>query len=156
MPSIEIVCVGQQQPLECGDLSFQVQASEALESHRGPEPLFQRDFDALEGCLYHLGNPSCRPGHTFYAYDLIVDEGDETGPLIFAAEHAPDVLVLLRRLLEASPCGRLVFTTDWQFGPKQTTRGGELTLDRFWDQHAAGALRMNGLYTIVAGRGSTS
>ena len=44
---------------------------------------------------------------------------------------------------------KLFFTTDWQFGPRRVTRGGEITLTTFWEWHTKHRLRLNGCYTIV-------
>lgn len=155
MPSIEIVCVGQRIPVPVDDLPFAVEGGAALVSHRRPS-LFQGDFDRLQGCIYHLGNPPLRdpsaPG-AFFAWDLLSAEcrdQEEEVFLQFADKYAAGVALLLERLLNSSPHRRLVFTSDHQFGPASPLRSTETSLADFWRLHDARRLRMNALYPIVA------
>jgi hypothetical protein len=155
MPSIEIVCIGQQKPCEFRDWPFAIDCGPDLISHRGPMPLFQADFDQLTGCIYHLGNPGCTtPEYAgmFFAYELIQDDEETVGCLRFSTSFVDSIRLLLRRLMDASPCGKIFFTTDWQFGPDRITRGGEILLTEFWTMHDAGDLRLNGCYTIIKDR----
>jgi len=55
MPSIEIACISLQETDTPPPASFAVVCERGLLSHRAPSPRFQADFDALSGCLYHLG-----------------------------------------------------------------------------------------------------
>jgi hypothetical protein len=152
MPSIEIVCVGQERPLEFPDLPFAVASETALLSHRKPS-LFQADFDALKGCLYHLGNPGLKdpsaPG-AFFAWEILSPEcqGQDTF-LHFAEEHGKAVRALMDTLWLASPVRRLVFTSDHQFGPPAPARFLETSLLEFWRLHESRQLRMNALYPIA-------
>ena len=57
MPSIEIVCIDQAEVSHFDNLPFLVEAENRLLSHREPHSLFQREFDVLKGCIYHLLNP---------------------------------------------------------------------------------------------------
>ena len=73
MPSIEIIAVGQTQPVDVSALPFAVLADPVLRSHRTPSR-FQHDFDRLSGILYHLGNPSLKDdweGRFFFASKLL-------------------------------------------------------------------------------------
>jgi hypothetical protein len=153
MPSIEIVCVGQAEPLEFGPLSFALIADSRLVSHRRPKPLFQSDFDQLTGCMYHLGNPDLRSGsrrRPFFAYDLLSETSQDSAIFFeFAGEHRPDAVRVLSALLAASPEGRLLFTTDWQFGPENSERYPPVTLQGFWRLHDERRLRLNAAYPIV-------
>jgi hypothetical protein len=153
MPSIEVVCIGQTEPLELGPLSFAVVSGTRLVSHRTPTPLFQSDFDQLEGCMYHLGNPELRSKArtgTFFAYELLSESSRHGEPFLeFADEHRPDVGIVLSALLAASPEGRLLFTSDWQFGPEGAKRHPAVTLAEFWRLHDARTLRLNAAYAIV-------
>ena len=75
MPSIEIVCVDQIEVSDFSHLPFAIKAMTTLKSDRSPRPLFQPDFDALKGCIYHLGNPELktRERALFFAADLLSD-----------------------------------------------------------------------------------
>jgi hypothetical protein len=57
VPSIEIICIDQVDPIDFNDLPFAVESGAEIKSHRIPRPLFARDFAGLKGCIYHLGNP---------------------------------------------------------------------------------------------------
>ncbi len=152
MPTIEIVCVAQAEPLDFSGLPFAVLAENKLESHRG---LFQSDFDKLQGCIYHLGNPELRGDEDglFWAYELIndaiQDEADEDY-LKFDDEFALHVKTMLGHLLAASPIGKIIFSSDWQFGAKEMRRFEVISEQKFWKMHDACELRFNALYEIVA------
>jgi len=47
-----------------------------------------------------------------------------------------------------SPEGRLLFTTDRQFGPRRARRFAPLGLDEFWRLHDRRALRLNAAYPL--------
>lgn len=151
MPSIEIVCIGQAAPSDFSDLPFAVAAENRLKSHRSPEPLFQTDFDPLQGCIYHLGSPRLKnpnaPG-AYTASDLLTDwwEG-----IHFKPEYVPHVRRLLCELLAASPEERLLFTSDYQFGPKMRRYRRPLTLETFWKRHGTKRLHTNALYPLTKG-----
>lgn len=154
MPSIEIVCIGQISPGDFSYLPFAVEGEAELKSHRMPKPLFQEDFAGLKGCIYHLGNPDLkirRKGKVFFAYDLLSDRarsGQRATFLEFRPEFLPAIHGLLASLLEASPAHQLLFTSDWQFGPKRPYRSPAVTLDEFWSLHDSRKLRLNGAYPI--------
>ena len=155
MPSIEVVCFDQATPTEFSHLPFAVEASTTITSHRRPTSLFAKDFAALRGCIYHLGNPSLKTAHeqrTFFAYDLIADHMKEVecpDVLQFNMTFEEAVHDLLASLLSSSPVQRLLFTSDWQFGPKQPFRSEAVTLEYFWELHDSGRLRLNAAYPIV-------
>jgi hypothetical protein len=58
----------------------------------------------------------------------------------------------MENLLDESPAGRLIFTSDYQFGPSMRRYKKPITLDRFWELHDAHHLRINALYHICQGR----
>jgi hypothetical protein len=156
MPSIEIACIGAlRAPPPPEGLSFAVEFELGLRSHRGPAPRFKLDFDETSGALYHIGNPlpaDPRSG-AFTAYMLLsTDSRDADPPLFleFAPEHRASVRDLLFWLLQLSPSGQLLFTSDWQFGPDTTERHPALTLASFWKLHDSRQLHLNALYVIVA------
>jgi hypothetical protein len=155
MPSIEIVCIGQASPLELGALSFAVEAEPRLISHRGPTARFQSDFNQLLGCIYHLGNPELRTNTTrgaFFAYELLSEQSrhsEASSFLEFAAQHWPGVCSLLALLVEASPSGQLLFTSDWQFGPPGSRRFEAVSLPEFVRLHEKCALQINAAYPIT-------
>ena len=57
--------------------------------------------------------------------------------------------VVLSTLLAASPEGRLLFTSDWQFGPESEGRYPSVTLTEFWRLHDEKTLRLNAAYPIM-------
>ena len=153
MPSLEIICIGQQEPSDFSDLPFRVTADKELVSHRSPDPLFQSDFNGLRGCIYHVldgSSPTC--------YDLLVrdwydehgntNEADEN--VEFREEYAGAVKRMLEELLDSSPVGQVLFTTDYQFGPEEAQRFGPLTFAEFKGLYNAGEVRMNAAYLITA------
>ena len=150
MPTIEIVCVAQSEPLDFSDLPFAVLAENKPVSHRG---LFQSDFDKLTGCIYHLGNPDLRGDEDglFWAYELVNDAiGEETDEafLKFDDEFVPHVKAMLGQLLAASPIGQVTFSSDWQFGTEDVRRFEAISEQQFWQLHDAGGLRFNALYAL--------
>jgi hypothetical protein len=152
MPSIEIVCVGLLQKRSPPGTTFDVAYEAGLTSHRVPSR-FQRDFDATTGAMYHLGNPGQDSGHSgaFTAYELLSEECHAQEPpmfLEFGPSHVQSVNKLLLWLLEASPAGHLLFTSDYQFGPAGAARFGPVNTAVFWNLHDSRQLRMNALYSI--------
>jgi len=153
VPSIEIICVGQLAPGDFGHLPFAVRSGTELKSHRSPKPLFQEDFAGLKGCIYHLGDPALKTRNTggFVAFDLLSDRSRYADPpaiLEFRAKRVPPMHELLESLMEASPVRRLLFTSDWQFGPELPYRSPPVTLAEFWSRHDSCSLRLNGAYPI--------
>ena len=151
MPTIEVVCVAQTEPFNFSSLPFAVIAENKLLSHRG---LFQSNFDKLQGCIYHLGNPNLRGDEDglFWAYELIdeaISEQDEEGCLKFDEEFIPQVKKMLSQLLVASPVGQITFSSDWQFGIEDVRRFEAITDEKFWELHDACELRFNAFYKIV-------
>lgn len=151
MPSIEVLCVGQSEPSEYEDLAFAVSADQTCRSHR-TRSLFQTDFDAHRGVLYHLGNPSLKvdaEGRFFFAYELLMPASQESGEFLeFAADHRPHAVRMLADLIRRSPAGRLIFTSDWQFGPERATYPGRVALAKLWQLHGDRRLRFNALYVV--------
>jgi len=153
MPSIEIICVDQTEPLEFKKLPFTVEAETQLISHRSPSPLFQAEFDDLKGCIYHLGSPALRDptfNHYYTAYDLLSKKrGTEWWDIIhFSPKFVPSIKVFLGQLLAASPANRILFTSDYQFGPDAKRYKRPITLEKFWQLHDEKKLKMNALYPL--------
>ena len=146
MPSVEIVCIGQPKPIVFENMSLRVDAENEMISQRTPKPLFQVDFDALNGCIYHLIKQS-RGACT--AVDLLDAWWEE---LQFKPEYVPDVHYILSELLADSPKGRVLFTSDYQYGPDTKRYKRSLTLDKFWVLHAEGKLWANALYPLKRGK----
>jgi hypothetical protein len=156
MPSIEIVCIGQAEPLDCSDYPFAVEASQKLVSHRTPSPRFQSDFDAMSGVIYHLGNPDLklRDQGAYFAYELLSESSRGAAPhsaLEFGPEYTSAVFDLLAVLISESPQSELLFTSDWQFGPDHTLRLGRVSLAELRELHDSCALLLNAAYTVHAG-----
>jgi hypothetical protein len=70
--------------------------------------------------------------------------------LEFAPSHAVSARLFLDWLVAASPAGRIIFTSDWQFGPSWTRRFDGLDLDEFWHRHDSRRLFLNSAYVIDA------
>jgi hypothetical protein len=152
MPSIEIACVGLRQGRMPPRTTFDIAYEVGLASHRVPSR-FQRDFDATASSMYHLGNPgqNTAPSGAFTAYELLSSECHAQDPLVFlefGQSHVQSFKELLLWLLDASPTGRLLFTSDYQFGPDGATRFGPVTPAEFWSLHDSRQLRMNALYSM--------
>jgi hypothetical protein len=155
MPSIEIVCIGQIEVSDFSHLRFAVKGGTTPKSDRSPRPLFQQDFNALKGCIYHLGNPELKNGEKglFFAADLLSDRSVHASRstfLEFRPEFVPAVSELLASLMESSPSNQLLFTSDYQFGPKRPHRSSPVTLSEFWSLHDSRKLRLNAAYPIRA------
>ena len=156
MPSIEIACIGLESPLVPPATSFALVYEAGLKSHRSPKPRFQREFDRLSGSLYHLGSPQFA-GTTegaFLAWDVLSVASRHANPpsfLEFAAEHLESARELLSWLLRVSPVGRLLFTSDWQFGPPGARRFSLTGPTEFWRLHDERALRLNAAYSVERG-----
>jgi hypothetical protein len=153
MPSIEIICVGQEHPSGFRDRPFAILAERRLDSHREPS-LFQKCFDDLQGCIYHLGNPILKrqADGWFFAYALLNDKcrnQSRSQYLQFKAEFVPFIKFMIFELVRASPSKQLVFTSDWQFGPKRAKSFGPITTEQFWKLHDTFKLRLNSLYDVV-------
>jgi hypothetical protein len=108
MPSIEIVAVGQTQPVEVGSLPFAVSADARLKSHRSPSPRFQEDFDRVSGIIYHLGNPTLKGDSArrcVFAYMLLSEESKEVEAdfLEFAPRFRSAAEAMLAELMTDSP-----------------------------------------------------
>jgi hypothetical protein len=155
MPSIEIVCVNQKSPSYFRGIPFAI-VSESGEprSHRHPSH-FQRDFDKLQGCIYHLGCPHLRRSRTkrFEAYELLSGKCREQERLIFlefGKEFVPSIKKMLNTLLLHSPVGRVIFTIDYKFSPNRPKRIRRISAREFWALHRRKQLRFNALYTIIS------
>jgi hypothetical protein len=154
MPSIELICVEQREPSQLPALPFAIRAEPQLVSHRSPPSLFQRDFDQLRGCIYHLGSPFCDDfGYkgAFFAYELLSKRCRDSLPhrfLEFAPEFLPGIFDVLGVLLAASPVRLVLFTTDWQGGPMAARRYRQITERTFWQRHKNKKLHLNPLYPI--------
>lgn len=150
MPTIEIVCVAQAEPFDFSNLPFVVLAENKLVSHR---TLFQSDFEKLQGCIYHLGNPDLREDNdfAFFAYELINDaiSNQEEDFLKFNDKFIPHVKIMIRQLLAASPIGQVTFSSDWQFSSENVRRFESISEEKFWEMHDACELRFSALYKIV-------
>jgi hypothetical protein len=153
MPSIEIACIDLQEALTPPAVSFAVVCERGLLSHRSPKARFQPEFDLLSGSLYHLGDPalSGASGGIFSGYELLSGPcrtADPSSFLEFDGQHVVSLHILLEWLLQQSPPGRILFTTDWQFGPDGAYRAPTLTLPAFWELHDSRNLRLNAAYCV--------
>lgn len=147
MPTIEIVCLEQIELLALSRLPFAVEAETPIVSHRN---LFYGEFKALSGYIYHLGNPDMRrkTNGFFYAAELSDWKVGNNDGLKFLPEFADEVRQLCADLLEASPLQTILFSSDYQFGPKERRYKKLLKHETFWKKHDAGNLRLNARYII--------
>lgn len=143
MPSLEIVCIGQPVPIMFEDMPFRIDAENELLSQRTPSPLFQTDFDTLNGCIYHLIKQSKGACTAVELLDAWWEE------LRFKPEYIAPIHHILSELLAASPEGKVLFTTDYQFGPKRRRYKRPIHLTKFWALHTEGKLWANALYPLV-------
>jgi hypothetical protein len=149
-PLVEIACVGLALPVAIRASGIVVQAEAGLKS-QSSAPRFQNELDGLSGCLYRLGQPLEGSG-AVSAYELLSPASREAFPpsaLEFAPAHRAAVERLLEEIQGASPEGRVLFTSDWQYGPEWAHRFGPLTLPEFWSLHATRHLYLNTAYEIV-------
>ena len=150
MPTIEIICLEQEKPSEFLNLSFALWAENEIVSHRG---LFSDDLKELKGCIYHMGNPEMRDPESvgFWAGELLDWMIGGDGYLQFKPEFVGEVQMVFKTLLNASSARKLVFLSDYQFGPAQVKRYKRpLTLRTFWKKHDEEKLWINALYQIIA------
>lgn len=148
-PLVEIACVGLAAPREVRASGFVVQAEAGLRS-QSLAPRFRDEFDGLSGCLYRLGQAT-DSGAALSAYELLSPASREAFPpsaLEFAPAHRGAVERLLEEIQAASPERRVLFTSDWQYGPEWAHRFGPLTLAEFWSLHATRHLYLNTAYEI--------
>ena len=149
MPSIEIVCVGQKEVSDFSDAPFRVFAEDELVSDRSPKPLFKPEFDATTGCIYHLCNPDA--GYTAFQLLRMGHHNKKflwTGLVGFRPEYAPYVRQMLAQLLKDSPTHKVIFTSDYQFGPNVRRYHSPISQRKFWQLHHARRLHMNALYHL--------
>ncbi|MBS1703787.1 MAG: hypothetical protein JST12_19135 [Armatimonadetes bacterium] len=150
MPSIEIICVGQESPSKLPEYLFAVVSEPDLESHRGPSSLFQKDFDKIAGCIYHLGGEHLKlpenADKVYFAAGMIIHEFWKW--LQFNHKYRKQIDQLLRQLLADSPKHQVIFTSDYQFGPKAKRYKRSVSLSEFWRKHNRRKLPMNSLIVI--------
>ena len=99
-----------------------------------------------------MGNPELVRNPIFFAYELLSEESRDADPpsfLEFSPQHLHSAQALLAWLLNLSPLGELLFTSDWQFGPKPLRRHDAVELPHFWGIRASRELRLNASYPIV-------
>lgn len=153
MPSLEIICIGQQETSDFSHLPFLVESETNLVSHRGPTPLFQSDFDQIKGCIYHLLDDRKVTAFDLMKRDWYNEDGNSNGlddNVEFLSEYAPALREMLGQLLRSSPVKKILFTTDYQFGSGDAERFGAISFEKFWQMHDAGKLRMNSSYEVGA------
>lgn len=114
--------------------------------------MFKEDFASLKGCIYHLGDPELKTRKRwFVAWELLSDRSRNAPRptfLEFRTEFIPAMHDLLTSLIKSSPVHQLLFTSDWQFGPKRPYRSSMTTIGEFWSLHNSRKLRLNGAYPI--------
>ena len=103
--------------------------------------------------LYHLGNSDLKAdagGRLFFAYDLLTPASQEGGEFLeFGADYRSHVAAMLADLIRRSSTGRLIFTSDWQFGPERASYPDPIELARLRHLHDECRLRFNALYVVT-------
>jgi|GEM_PF-2999454 len=144
MPTIEIFCGGQSSASAFSEMPFAVWSSPSKVSHRAK---FQKDFDALDGVLYHLGNAKFVDTEgVFFGSDLVTFE--HPALLRFEPSMVAGIRKVFSVLLDESPKKRLLFTTDCQSGPDHTLRADPMPVDRFWELHDESSLVWHCAYLV--------
>lgn len=146
MPSIEILCEKPKGSFNKESCPFAIDIDKNCISHRGSFSLFQKDFDSIKGILLHL-----RSSQTdITAYDLI-NIGDDDY-FNFKQAYKKSIFSLLEDLLNLSSTGKIIFTSDYQFGPSEPSYEEISGLGEFYKLHESEKLRLNSLYKIHDGR----
>jgi hypothetical protein len=164
MPTIEIVSVNATD-IGLTQLDFQVAIIEEykLEGHRS---LFYDHLLQYQGTIVHIGNPDFRTDkdNGFFAGHLIdweidskrtiiIPQGTETGKnqqyqFKFLDYFRADIEKILEVALDRSPDRRVLFLTDYQFGPETAEFEIIYTIMDFWSLHDKDGLRFNTLYEM--------
>ena len=168
MPTIEIASINAKElGLKQADFGVAIMEEKELQSHRG---LFHHIFQQYNGAIIHIGNPELRNQNDggFFAgniidwsidshVDLSISEVnmDEIGAnrqflFKFLSEIKPDIDRLLKIALEKSPIKRVLFLTDYQFGPEKAQTEIIYSVSAFWSQHDNDGLRFNTLYEMYS------
>lgn len=151
LPSIELICIGQKNPIDCSSYSFPVEPSKELISNRAHSSSFQSDFELLNGCMYRVHEEKGRTAYELLKKDWHDEEGKDNGidnDIKFIPEHDSSFVQLIKDLIQTSPVGEIVFTSDYQFGPEEYIRFEKLTISEFIIIYRNKGLRMNSSYRI--------
>lgn len=152
MPTIELISIKAPSVPELPKFKgFAYIAEVGTLSHRG---LFQDQLDRETGIIVHLGNKALegKEDGGWFAGRLMEWSGDESGnlSLMFESQRFPDVVALLKKMIEISPVNQVIFLTDYQFGPEERTIIHEpITISEFIDFHRQKKLKYNTLYWIT-------
>ena len=153
MPTIELVSINQSSPVLFEDLPFAVEVDNQLKSHRYPS-LFQTDFDLFSGYIYHLGGftENNNDGGIFTAYELLSNDSSnqaESRFVEFKKEIFPFIQIIIKTLLDSSPSGEVIFTSDYQFSENNIQKFESMALDTFCELHNKKELLFNASYKII-------
>ena len=151
MPSIEIRCIGQTSPTDCASYSFGVHVSGQLISDRIHSSRFQSRFDELSGYMYRLHEGTGRTAYELLKKDWYDADGEDNGiddNIEFTEKHDSSFINLINKLVQSSPVGEIVFTSDYQFGPEEFEHYDHITILEFLSIYEKGELRMNSLYRV--------
>lgn len=168
VPTIEIVSI--QAPTlpplpRFTTLAIIAERQAAIESHRG---LFNDTLGGMSGVILHLGDPDLDPEDGGWFAGKLIEWRDEsmTIPLVDPADPHDqwgagqterfrflptariEVEQVLNLALQASPIGKAVFLTDYQFGPELPTLVSARAPAALWAEHDKVGLRWNHLYHI--------
>ena len=138
--------------MDCSSYSFLIESGRELISDRAHSSTFQSDFDQLNGCIYRIHEKDGRTAYDLLMKDWYDENGEDNGTdnnIEFIAEHDSSFIELIRRLIQESPVGEIVFTSDYQFGPDEFTRFEKLKMSDFLTIYKNNKLRINSLYRVT-------
>ena len=129
-------------------LPFKVVLSQPPCSHRGSASLWQRDFARDGGTLVHIGDPTVSEERgRFWAYEML--EEIECRRYRILPNYKRPFFLLIENLLGQSKAGKLLLTSDMQFGPQAFRYKRPLRVVAAEKIHDRYGLRLNSLMNIV-------
>ena len=148
MPTTEIISVGCKSIPKTPRCVWFAQWHESkLVSHRG---LFQEELDKFDGSIVHLGQYGDDPDSVaWWCCDVIEFPDPEDCEFIqYIPDAFEELLVLLDVMQKASPTNHVMFLTDVQGGPDETSIEQLGAIQDFSDLNLAARIRFNTLYHI--------
>jgi hypothetical protein len=169
MPTIEIISVNAVTlDLNQKDFTVAILEENELISHRG---LFDDMLQLQKGVIVHIGNPSIVNDHeepffagalvdwSFEPGNIIIGEDEKDEPeyntsvnqqfcFKFLDQYKQDIDMLLNYALIHSPNKKVLFLTDYQFGPENARVEIIYTINNFWELHNRAGLGLNTMYEI--------
>jgi hypothetical protein len=152
MPTIEIVSINAiELQLIQDDFDIAIIEENKLNSHRS---LFFNFLQQNKGVIIHIGNPELKKEkETGFFGGQIIDwnfepEEETQCRFKFLEKHKNDIDRLLKIALEKSPIKKILFLTDYQFGPEKESIELINTITNFWERHDNEGIEFNKLYEM--------